>query len=660
MDPNSVRRTHVRPAQTQPAYKKVVDAPKSVANSSAALAKSGSANVLASHSQGSKKDLLAEEGLENQQPNPQAGATQQAALIRFQLQGKGLQRGRGENIQLASNATQDSTSPSSDQPAAKAPEQPAAKAPDQPAEKAPDQKIRSSEYDLILYPDPRSDSEKGSAKDAIDKAEEIRQKKFEEDLKKLEQYSDSYKNDGIIAPEIVQDFVDFGYAQESQQLKAVGNDLENIAGNKLTLDEIIKAQKALFSPGEGGQVPSLEEINSRLEAFKAAYPDNQSATRDSGIRNNTVPNNTYVLFHLMQMADRYRTNPSQAMIDLLNNDFENRRARLNGMEQTYQEKASQITENMLGLRSISEKAKNGFPLTAEEKKRLEPQFEQFITMKEMKVFEAAAQRSSLIGALDGEQLRVHPIDSPDLSSHWPKNVQIHTATNQSNPAIFRQHVSDFILAMSVTDSMTEAAIKMRDEGSFVDIDNKNHVSVVTPLVSTNMTSENAIWQKDDPNVKRRVVLNIVNDNSENYQDEWVQRDLDQMEAALHSNYDLPGAPVEIITIRGKTKAEIQEAVEKLGASAGSDTEIMINFHHHGLDPQESRSSLPSFLDFATDMSNVALGNEAQAQGTAEGKIAVGETETITETELKQWLKAMENSGGVLIYFDSCYGGALAA
>lgn len=262
---------------------------------------------------------------------------------------------------------------------------------------------------------------------------------------------------------------------------------------------------------------------------------------------------------------------------------------------------------------------------------------------------------------EGELKRMEVTDLPK-DERWPKNVQIHTSTNQNNSAAFSNFIPHLVDSMSQTDSLSEAAIRMSQKGAYVhqygvsSDSNETKPVPVTPLVSSNTTPQNAIWKKNDPNVKNRIVVMIEDQFFNPLQDIVAGKDRELFKKGIQDNYGSKDRPVQFVHLKGKNKQEIQEALEKLSQLATPDTEIAIRLDSHGTTEEST------ILNHSEEFSPKTIHKIKKTrglQGAHQGVVNFG-NENIFEDEMKQWLKPFSKAKGVMLIVDSCFSGAWIA
>ncbi len=301
------------------------------------------------------------------------------------------------------------------------------------------------------------------------------------------------------------------------------------------------------------------------------------------------------------------------------------------------------------------------PLEPKEIEALRPYFEKFMRDEEKEHKDQLSKFSNNKGPyeFEGHNLKRLEVDDMPKSERWPNNTQVYSVTNQNNTALFGNNVPHLVERMKKTDSLSEAAIDMTQTGGYVDNNpwSRRSVVPVTPLLSTNVTPEAAIWKKNDPTVKRRIMVMAEDQFPDEIQEKFAKDDRELFQKSIQEQYGTKEVPVEFVMLKGKTKQELKEAFDKLSREATSETEFGFRFFAHGVTEELNIQKHPE--KFSPKMQKKAKERES-LQGAHEGILRFSNGESLFEEEVKQWMKPFSKAKGVFLMVESCFSGAWIA
>jgi arsenate reductase-like glutaredoxin family protein len=255
---------------------------------------------------------------------------------------------------------------------------------------------------------------------------------------------------------------------------------------------------------------------------------------------------------------------------------------------------------------------------------------------------ALSQTQMQTGGLNALRL---PQDHPDLEKKWGHHVMVSVSTGQEQSAIFQEHFKSLLERAKTTESLSQAMIEtaQKDAKAFslkypLGLGAESVYS--TPMVSTNQLD---LWKKKDDTVKKRVVVYIQGHHHADVQKNWMDADEAKMKAQLSSDYQTGETPVEWVSLKGKNKQEVLQALTLLKSQANLDTEFLVVMNGHGMQVPSENDKL-----------------DARMEGSPVGHFQLTQTEDLTENDMKDALQHLSGSRGVLLLFSSCHSGAWLA
>jgi hypothetical protein len=432
----------------------------------------------------------------------------------------------------------------------------------------------------------------------------------------------------------------------------------SLAKLRLSHQETNQALTQLFGP-EQGQPPSGDTVDQRWAKFSQDFQTQDHSAIPSAIQLEPVDRQE-ILDHLVVLVRHYRATGDLSLVNGLLRGNQKRldiiQADINGVFQELTSEADRLKQVAL----LHGKLESSAPLSQEETKLLD----QRLTTDTQNFRDTLVDRLADLRYQPDATLSVLPTHSPHLSVHWPPNTQVLTSGNQENPTAFRHHIPNLVSEMAQSPSLSDAAAATVQNHGYL-LPNGTQVlpgfKAVTPLLSNPSNPPLPMWQRNDPTVRRRVLVQIVGENedprAQYEQDAWDQRDRSDLEAAVHHHYDLPDRPVEVITLKGKSKGEIQAELARLSQEANGETEFLFHISAHG-STQENRRLNALRMGRMADRG--PLPTPGDPQGLHVGQAWLQGSENINENEFKSWIQGFSNARGVFVIVDTCFSGAWVA